>query len=43
MYMGVPPEYREAVYTNLLDLPKLLEKTRAEIVKIYKKDFKYPS
>ena len=43
MYTGVPPEYREAIYTNLLDLPRLLEKTRAEIVKIYKKDFKYPS
>ena len=40
MYMGVTPEYREAIYTNLLDLPKLHEETRKEIFKKYNQDFK---
>ena len=41
MYMGVAPEYREAIYANLLDLPKLHEETRKKIFENYNQDFKY--
>ena len=42
MYLGVHPEYREGVYSILLDLPKLYEETREVIFKQYAKDLKTP-
>ena len=42
MYLGVAPEYREQVYSLLLDLPKLHEETRNKIFEEYKKDLKSP-
>ena len=42
MYLGVAPEYREQVYSLLLDLPKLHQETRNKIFEEYKKDLKFP-
>ena len=42
MYIGVHPEYRASVYSNLLDLPKLYEETRKVIFDKYEKDLKTP-
>ena len=43
MYLGVAPEYREEVYSIMLDLPKLHEETRTKIFEEYKKDLKFPN
>ena len=42
MYLGVPKEYRERVYSLLLDLPKIHEKTRTKIYEKFKKDLQSP-
>ena len=43
MYLGVPKEYRERVYSLLLDLPKIHEKTRTKIYEKFKKDLQMPN
>ena len=43
MYLGVTPEFREQVYSLMLDLPKLHEETRKKVYQIYKKDFQFPN
>ena len=42
MYSGVSPEYREAVYSNLLDLPKLYEETRIKISENHHENIRTP-
>ena len=42
MYLGVPNEYRERVYSLLLDLPKIYEETRTKIFEQYNKDLQNP-
>ena len=43
MYLGVSPEYREEVYSLMLDLPNLFEESRTIIFNKYNKDLKLPN
>ena len=42
MYLGVVPEYREQVYSLMLDLPKLYQTTREIVYRKINKDFNFP-